>query len=82
MVKLIYENGHFYKRRNGKLIQVNKYGIPINKADQISLIVKGRGYGISFPRTVYPFLPLHWYDLIIIIFALILFVLTHFYVTI
>tara|TARA_Y100000817_G_scaffold62488_1_gene46918 strand:+ start:3804 stop:4346 length:543 start_codon:yes stop_codon:yes gene_type:complete len=54
----------------------------INKADQISLIVKGRGYGISFPRTVYPFLPLHWYDLIIIIFALILFVLTHFYVTI
>ena len=54
----------------------------IDKADQISLIVRGRGYGISFPRTVYPFLPLHWYDLIIIIFALILFVLTHFYVTI
>ena len=36
MVKLIYENGHFYRKRNGKLIQVNKYGIPINKADQIS----------------------------------------------
>ena len=36
MVKLIYENGHFYKKRNGKLIQVNKYGVPINKADQIS----------------------------------------------
>ena len=54
----------------------------IDKADQISLIVRGRGYGISLPRTVYPFLPLHWYDLIIIIFALLLFVLTHFYVTI
>ena len=40
MVKLIYENGHFYKRRNGKLIQVNKYGIPINKADQISSTTK------------------------------------------
>ena len=36
MAKLIYENGHFYRRRNGKLIEVNKYGIPINKADQIS----------------------------------------------
>ena len=40
MVKLIYENGHFYKKRNGKLIQVNKYGIPINKADQISSTTK------------------------------------------
>ena len=42
MVKLIYENGHFYKRRNGKLIQVNKYGIPINKADQISSTTKDK----------------------------------------
>ena len=54
----------------------------INKADQISLIIRGRGYGISFPRSVYPFLPLHWFDLMIIILALLLFILTHFYVTI
>ena len=42
MVKLIYENGHFYRRRKGKLIQVNKYGIPINKADQISSTEKNK----------------------------------------
>ena len=42
MVKLIYENGHFYRRRKGKLIQVNKYGIPINKADQISSTTKDK----------------------------------------
>jgi hypothetical protein len=40
MAKLIYENGRFYKKSNGKLIQVNKYGIPINKADQISSTTK------------------------------------------
>ncbi len=40
MAKLIYENGRFYRKRNGKLIEVNKYGIPINKADQISSTTK------------------------------------------
>ena len=29
MAKLIYENGKFFKRKNGKLIEVNKDGTPI-----------------------------------------------------
>ena len=31
-IKLIYENGRFYKKKNGKFIEVNKYGIPIKKS--------------------------------------------------
>ena len=31
MVKLIYENGRFFKEKEGKLIEVNEYGIPIDK---------------------------------------------------
>ena len=31
-IKLIYENGHFYKKKKGKLIEVNKHGIPIKKS--------------------------------------------------
>ena len=31
-IKLIYENGRFYKKKKGKLIEVNQYGIPIKKS--------------------------------------------------
>ena len=33
MVKLIYENGRFFKRKNRKLIEVNKNGTPIIRTD-------------------------------------------------
>ena len=33
MTKLIYENGRFFKRKKGKLVEVNKYGIPIVRTD-------------------------------------------------
>ena len=32
-IKLIYENGHFYKKKKGKLIEVNQYGTPIIRTD-------------------------------------------------
>ena len=32
-IKLIYENGRFYKKKKGKLIEVNQYGIPIVRTD-------------------------------------------------
>ena len=40
MVKLIYENGRFFKRKNGKLIEVNKYGVPIVRTDAQLKITK------------------------------------------
>ena len=33
IMKLIYENGRFFKKKNKKLIEVNKYGVPIVKTD-------------------------------------------------
>ncbi len=79
-----------YKREKkiyGRFKAIAKY-VPdfilmtINKADRISLIIKGRGYGISYPRSVYPFLPLHWFDGMIMIFVLLFFILTHYCVEI
>ena len=32
-IKLIYENGRFYKKKKGKLIEVNQYGTPIIRTD-------------------------------------------------
>jgi|TARA_B110000037_G_C16839081_1_gene391016 hypothetical protein len=40
MVKLIYENGHFFKRKKGKLVEVNKDGIPIVKTDTQLVVTK------------------------------------------
>ncbi len=40
MVKLIYENGHFFKRKKGKLVEVNKDGTPIVKTDTQLVVTK------------------------------------------
>jgi len=40
IMKLIYENGRFFKKKNKKLIEVNKYGVPIVRTDAQLKITK------------------------------------------
>ena len=40
--KLIYENGRFFKKKKGKLIEVNQYGIPIEDSSATWIDPKAR----------------------------------------